>query len=311
MAPGRTPPDADTYGFDGAIGGSKYDRAMDFGLHLGAVNPRLWVDVAVAADRFGFESVWVPEHLVVPFSSTGSPHHGSDHPPIPSNVPIFDVFALLSHLAARTERIRLGTHVYNIGLRHPFVTARAATTVDVLSGGRLALGIGASWLRAEWEAVGLDFDSRGARVDEAIEVCRRLWSEEVVEHHGEFFDFGPVAFEPKPVQQPGPALQIGGDGPAALRRAATVGAGWMPMNHQLEDLPASLDRIAELARRADRTAPLEVTFSGQVSRPEDVGPYAKAGVTRLLVRPWTRSSQALEGIQRFADDVLVPLQGSG
>src|SRR5579863_4422840 len=185
---------------------------MDFGLHLGTVNPRLWADVAEAGDRLGFESVWVPEHLIVPIESTGSPHHGSEHPPIPPTVPIFDSLGVLCHLAARTERIQLGTNVYNIGLRHPFVTARAATTVDVLSGGRLQLGIGASWLRAEWDAVGLDFDSRGARVDETIEVCRRLWTEDVVEHHGRFFDFGPVAFEPKPVRPGGPALQIGGDG---------------------------------------------------------------------------------------------------
>ena len=284
---------------------------MKFGLHLGALSLRLWAEVAEEADRLGFESVWIPEHLVVPFGSAGSPHHGSDHPPIPPNVPIFDPFAVLSHLAARTSRVLLGTHVYNIGLRHPFVTARAATTVDVLSGGRLALGIGASWLRAEWEAVGLDFDRRGARVDEAIEVCRRLWSEEVVEHHGEFFDFGPVAFEPKPVQRPGPALHIGGDGPAALRRAATVGAGWMPMKHGLEDLPRSLARIAELAERAGRTTPVEVTLSGEVKRPEDVEPYARAGVTRLIVRPWTRSREALEGIRRFADEVLGPLGAGG
>jgi hypothetical protein len=111
------------------------------------------------------------------------------------------------------------------------------------------------------------------------------------------------------VQQPGPALQIGGDGPAAWRRAATVGTGWMPMNHPLEDLPGSLDRIAELARRSGRTAPLEVTLPGQVSRPEDVGPYAKAGVTRVLVHPWSRSSEALDGIRRFAEEVLVPLEG--
>ena len=118
---------------------------MKFGIHLGTVNPRFWADVAEEADRLGFESVWVPEHLVVPVDSTGSPHRGADHPPIPPDVPIFDAFGVLSHLAARTERIRLGTHVYNIGLRHPFITARAATTVDVLSGGRLELGIGASW----------------------------------------------------------------------------------------------------------------------------------------------------------------------
>ena len=77
-------------------------------------------------------------------------------------------------------------------------------TLDVVSRGRLDLGIGASWLRAEWEAVGLDFDTRGARVDEAIDVCRRLWSEDVVEHRGRFFEFDPVMFEPKPVQKPWP-----------------------------------------------------------------------------------------------------------
>src|SRR5262249_17185548 len=192
---------------------------MKFGIHLGTVNPRFWGDVAEEADRLGFESLWGPEHVVVPLSATGSPPRGSDPPPIPSDVPVYDGLGVLAHLAARTSRIRLGTHVYNIGLRHPFLTARAATTVDVLSGGRLNLGIGASWLRSEWEAMGLDFDTRGARVDEAIHVCRRLWTDAVIEHHGTFFDFGPTAFEPKPVQQP-LALHIGGD-----RAAARPGAG--------------------------------------------------------------------------------------
>jgi probable F420-dependent oxidoreductase len=282
---------------------------MKFGLHLGSVNPRLWVEMAEEADRLGYESIWVPEHVVVPLSSEGSPHHGADHPPIPSNVPIFDPFGVLCHLAARTEQIRLGTHVYNIGLRHPFITARAATTVDVLSGGRLELGIGASWLRAEWEALELDFDRRGPRVDEAIEVCRLLWNEEVVEFHGEFFDFGPVAFEPKPVQRPGPALQVGGDGPAALRRVATVGTGWMPMNHRLDELPASLSRIAELSESAGRSAPIEVTVTGEISTADDVRRHAEAGATRLIVRPYRRTSDAIEGIRRFAEQVMGPLEG--
>ncbi|WP_029433919.1 TIGR03619 family F420-dependent LLM class oxidoreductase [Blastococcus sp. URHD0036] len=283
---------------------------MDFGVHLGTVNPRLWVQVAEEADRLGYESVWVPEHLVIPVGAQGSPHHGAEHPPIPATVPVFDAMGVLCHLAAKTERIRLGTQVYNIGLRHPFVTARAAATVDVLSGGRLAFGIGASWLREEWEAVGLDFDRRGPLVDEAIDVCRRLWSEDVVEHTGEFFSFAPVAFEPKPVQRPGPALHIGGDGAAALRRAATVGTGWMPMNHTLADLPASLATLAELADRAGRETPVEVTLSGDPADSADVEPYAAAGVTRLIVRPWQRSSEALEGLRRFADDVMAPHAGA-
>ncbi len=280
---------------------------MKFGLSLGALNPRVWVEVTEEADRLGYDSVWIPEHVVVPITASGSPHAGSDHPPIPSEIPIYDALAYLTFLAARTSRIRLGTQVYNIGLRHPFVTARAAATLDLLSGGRFDFGIGASWLREEWDAMGLDFDTRGARVDETIAVCQRLWSEPVVEHHGACFDFGPLAFEPKPVQQPGPPLHIGGDGAAALRRAATVGAGWLPMNHSLDELPASLDRLTELAERAGRTSPLEITIAGSVSGPDDVERYAAAGVTRLILRPWARSSEALEAIGQFADDFLPVL----
>jgi probable F420-dependent oxidoreductase len=282
---------------------------MDFGIGLGAVNPGLWPAVAEEADRLGYESVWVPEHLVIPVGAQGSPHHGAQHPPIPPTVPVFDAMGVLCHLAARTDRIKLGTQVYNIGLRHPFITARAAATVDVLSGGRLAFGIGASWLREEWEAVGLDFDRRGPRVDEAIEVCRRLWSEDVVEHSGEFFSFPPVAFEPKPVQRPGPALHIGGDGAAALRRAATVGTGWIPMNHTLADLPASLTRLGALSAAAGRQDRVEVTLSAAPATPADVEPYAAAGVTRLIVSPWRRSSQAVDGLRRFADEVMAPTAG--
>lgn len=284
---------------------------MKFGLALGALNPRAWVEVTEAADRLGFESVWMSDHLVVPMAAAGSPHAGSDHPPIPSDVPVFDPFVYLSALAARTSSIRLGTNVYNIGLRHPFVTARAVATLDVVSGGRVLLGIGASWLRAEWDAVGLSFDSRGRRVDEAIDVCRRLWSEPVVSHDGEFFSFGSTAFEPKPAQPGGPPLHIGGDGAAALRRAATVGAGWIPMNHSVDDLGPSLARLSSLAAASGRTAPIEITLNAaDVVDVAGVRRYADAGVTRLIVRPWRRSAEAMDGIRRFADDVLLPLSSS-
>ncbi|MGH9208924.1 MAG: LLM class flavin-dependent oxidoreductase, partial [Acidimicrobiales bacterium] len=167
----------------------------------------------------------------------------------------------------------------------------------------MELGIGTSWLREEWEAVALDFDRRGARVDEVIEVCRRLWNEDVVEHHGEFFDFGSVAFEPKPVQNGGVPLQIGGDGLAAFRRVATVGAGWMPVNHQLDEIPGALNRIAEIAKKLGRTSPIEVTMMGETNGRQDLDRYAAAGVTRLIVRPWSRSSEALEGLRQFAERI--------
>jgi probable F420-dependent oxidoreductase len=275
---------------------------VKYAISLGVMNPSAWEAATVEADRLGFDSVWLPEHLVLPLAMGGSPHDGEDHPPVPSRVPVVDALVYLAWLAGRTERIRFGTQVYNIGLRHPFITARAVTTLDNVSGGRFDFGIGASWLRSEWEAVGLDFDTRGARVDECLEVCRRLWSEPEVEHHGTFFDFAAVAFEPKPVQRPWPPLHIGGDGPAALRRAATVGDAWIPMNTPLEALPAKVARLAQLRREAGREGRSEVTLTGQVSVPADIERYAEAGVDRVLVRPWGRTSGALDGIRRFAEE---------
>ena len=273
---------------------------MRFAITLGTVALRHWDAVTVEADRLGFESVWLPEHLVIPKAATGSPHRGQEHPPVPSEVPIFDVFVYIGAIAARTRRIRLATGVYNVGLRHPFVTARAVATADRLSGGRVELGVGSSWLKEEWDALGLDFASRGRRVDEALEVCRRLWSEPEIEHRGEFFRFPTTAFEPKPVQQPLPIV-VGGDAPASLARAARFGRGWYPMNHSLEALPASIAKLAELRAAAGREGRVEVTTHFPVSEPSDVERYAAAGVDRVLVRPWKRSSEALEGMKRFAE----------
>jgi probable F420-dependent oxidoreductase len=279
---------------------------MKVGLSLGLLNPRAWKEATVAADRLGYESVWMPEHLILPVGGSGSPFHGSDHPPIPPNSPVFDPLVYLAMLAGCTESIRFGTHVYNIGLRHPFVTARAAATLDIVSQGRFEFGIGASWLAEEWEAVGLDFTTRGRRVDEAISICRRLWTDEQVEHHGEFFDFPPVMFEPKPVQ-PSIPLHVGGDGPAALRRAAIFGDGWIPMNHSVDQVEASLSKIRSQREEAGRDPFVELTMGLPVESPEDLKRYAAVGVTRVLVRPWSSTKDALEAIDRFAREILHQL----
>src|SRR5256886_269421 len=196
---------------------------VKFGIALGALNAHFHVDATDEAERLGYESVWLPEHLVLPVRMSRSPHPGEEHPPVPPTTPVFDAFAYLGFLAGRTAHVRLGTHVYNLGLRHPFIAARAVQTLDVVSGGRFEFGVGASWLEEEWRAVDLDFDSRGRRVDEAIEVCKRLWTEPEIAHEGEFFRFDAVAFEPKPVQQPWPPILIGGESPAALRGPARLG----------------------------------------------------------------------------------------
>jgi probable F420-dependent oxidoreductase len=244
--------------------------------------------------------VWLPEHLVLPVQQSGSPYAGQEHPPVRADAPVFDVFTMLAFFAGRTERIRLGTNVYNIGLRHPFVTARAVATLDIVSGGRVELGVGASWLAEEWSAVGLDFATRGGRVDEAIDVCRRLWAEPEIEHHGTHFDFAPVAFEPKPVQPGGPPLSVGGDSTPALRRAAVLGDGWIPMNTRIEGLPAARARIEQMRKDAGREGNFTVTVMGGPASPADVEPYRDAGVDRLVVAPWRRSSEAAEGLRRFA-----------
>jgi probable F420-dependent oxidoreductase len=283
--------------------GAAQDSTVKIGIALGTVRPERWTEVSCEADRLGYESVWMPEHLVLPVAADGSPYAGADHPPIPSDVPVFDSLAYLCYLAGCTTTIRFGTHVYNIGLRHPFVVARAVTTLDIVSGGRAEFGIGASWLQAEWDAVGLDFAHRGQRVDEAIAVCQSLWRDRVVEHHGENFDFGPVMFEPKPVQSPWPPMHIGGDGPAALRRAALVGDGWIPMNHTVDQIPAAAARLAELRHQAGRPGTVEITM-GVPADLASLQRAAAAGVGRALVRPWASGRQTIDGLRRFADEVL-------
>jgi alkanesulfonate monooxygenase SsuD/methylene tetrahydromethanopterin reductase-like flavin-dependent oxidoreductase (luciferase family) len=140
-------------------------------------------------------------------------------------------------------------------------------------------------------------------VDEAIGICQRLWNEEVVEHHGEFFDFGPVMFEPKPTHRPWPTLHIGGDGPAAIRRAATLGDGWIPMNHTLEQIPADAQRIARLRADAGRPGSTEITLSSG-SELDDLRRMADAGIGRAIVKPWQSSKDAISSMRRFADEVL-------
>ena len=215
---------------------------MKFAVTFGRMHPRLWVEAAETADRLGFESAWLPEHLVLPVAMAGSPHAGAEHPPIPPTTQLFDPASLLSFVAAHTTSLRLGTYVYLLGLRHPFVTARAFATLDWVSGGRAVIGAGAGWLRAEWEALGIDPASRAARLDEAIGVCRRLWTEETITHDGPHFPFAEVAFEPKPVQRPIPIF-IGGESAPALRRAGRLGDGWIGMANTPESAAAAVATI--------------------------------------------------------------------
>lgn len=282
---------------------------MHFGLALTHTHTAIWSEVTVLAEKLGFESVWLPDHLVFPLDLAGTPYQDGGPPPVPADTPLFDVPAYLSFLAARTDQIRLGTFVFLLGLRHPLVSARGFATADQLSAGRISVGVGAGWLESEWHAVGYDPATRGARLDEAIEVHRRLWRDDVIAHDGAFWNWDAVRFDPKPIQPGGPPLLVGGESRAALRRAARLGDGWMSMPHdsvdtvrpQIEALRGLLDE----AGRAD--VPFEITSC--LLRPPsraEVDRWAAAGVDRLIVKPWDRTRDTLDAMVRFASEHLDP-----
>ncbi len=272
---------------------------MKFGVAM-RVRYAMHNEVAQAAEELGFESAWFPEHLIWPVEFEGRSPYADGHPPVDPRIPTYDALMWMATVAVATKTLRLGTYVYNLGLRSPFVAARAVQTLDIISGGRVEFGIGAGWNEREYTAVGVDFASRGRRVDEAIEVCRKLWSGDIVTHDGEFFPFGPVVFEPKPPQGLVPIL-IGGESKAALRRAARLGDGWIGMDNSVEVAAERVRLLREMAE--DRS--VEVTVGGRVSTPEDVAAYADAGVDRLIVSPWRRSDDALAGLQKFAAEVMT------
>lgn len=275
---------------------------VKFGITFGQLNPKYFVDAALAADRLGFESVWMPEHLVFPLEVRGQLVPGEEHPPVPPDVPIFDAAAYLAYVAGRTERVRLGTFVYLLGLRHPYIPARAFATLDIVSGGRAELGVGAGWLETEWEALGFDPHTRGRRLDESIAVVKRLWSEEVVEHHGEFWDLPPAMFEPKPLQHPHPPIIVGGESDRALRRVAELADGWVAMAHTPESVAPRVARLTELLGERGRTRDeVTVTCMGQVEARPDIERWEEAGVDRLIVVPWKRGREAVEAMERFAN----------
>jgi probable F420-dependent oxidoreductase len=264
--------------------------------------------VAARAEALGFESVWIPEHLVFPTRITSRyPYSADGIPPVRVDAPLLDPLVLLTHVAAATRTIRLGTNVYLLGLRHPLVAARLATSVDVLSGGRLTLGVGIGWLEEEFQAVGVDFRTRAARTRECVRALRTLWTEPEPEFHGRFFSFGPVRFEPKPVQQPHPPLVFGGESEAALRRAAALGDGWYGVGHSPASAAAQVGRLRALLAAAGRgDAPFEMTVSHAAARldRDEVARYAEAGVDRIVVLPWRRGRDAEPELERLADAVL-------
>lgn len=271
-------------------------------------SPKHWVGLAQAAEAAGFDSLWFPEHLILPVKMSGKPGTpDTGKPPIPPEMPAWDPFIAMSYLAGQTSTIRFGTNVYNIGLRHPFITARALVTADLVSNGRIDLGIGSSWLAEEWQATQLPFQGRGARVDETIQVIQRLFTEDTIEHKGAHFEFQPVKFEPKPVQKPWPPLIIGGDAPPAVRRAALLGDGWIPMNQTQETLPVMRKKIDDMRAEAGRTGPFQIIVQAGSNDLDHLKRWRDAGADRVITVQWASPRDGADNMQRYADEVLSKL----
>ena len=228
---------------------------MKLGLNLVMVRPEHMPGIAARAEQLGYESVFVPDHVVFPARfDSAYPYTEDGSFPFPADTPLFDPWILLSGIAAATTTIKLGTAVYILPLRHPFVTARTVGTLDVVSGGRAILGAGIGWLAGEFAAMGESFRARLSRTEECVQVIRALWTEAEPEFHGRHFDFDAVRFEPKPMSSPHPPIVLGGGAEGALDRAARLGDGWMSTGvTTFEETRRQVERVRAL--RAEHGVP--------------------------------------------------------
>lgn len=262
---------------------------MKFGFPLFSVSPRLYGDVAQLVEAHGFESIWIPEHLVFPADMPSSyPYTPDGQPGVDPRTPLYDPWVALGYIAARTERLNLGTQVFVLPLRHPIAVARTLVTLDRLSGGRVILGAGVGWLEEEFAAVGQSFRDRGRRTDEMVGIIRRLHRDDVIEHHGEFFDFDPVCFSPKPLRPEGIPIEFGASSRAALERAGRLGDGWIEIGcRDLDDLAQRLAVVHAARVAAGRNdLPFEVSTGSTVVRDQEAIRRAQEiGVTRVIIGP--------------------------
>lgn len=282
-------------------------------LPLGAANadPELLRSAGSEIEARGFESIWVAEHVVL-FDDYDSayPYSPDGRFPTGGDAGLLEPFVALTYLAAVTERVRLGTGICLVPQRNPVYTAKQVVDLDALSRGRVDLGVGAGWLREEFEALGVPFRRRGDRLREHIQVMQALWRDDVSEYHGELYDLRACRLYPKPVQQPHPPIHVGGESDAALRRVADFGQGWYTFNRTPEDLTAPLGRLDELlaARgRARRDVMISVCPYLQPVGPGMVDGYRERGVDRVigLGLAFDRDT-LLASLDQLAADLLEP-----
>lgn len=274
-----------------------------------------FLPLAQACEAAGLEAVSLSDHVVHPERiDTPYPYTADGAPRWQPGTPWPDPWVAAGAMAAVTERLRFVTCVYVLPMRNPFLVAKAVGTAAVLSGNRVALGVGAGWMKEEFELLGQDFHQRGRRMDEMLQVLRALWAGGMVEHHGRFYDFGPLDMSPAPAREI--PIYAGGLSKPARRRAATRCDGWISDLHptdELRTLVAEMHAWRADSERADR--PFTVIASATDALDLDgFRRLEEAGVTHLHTMPWAYSGARLDdlpakcdGIRRFGDEVVAKL----
>jgi probable F420-dependent oxidoreductase len=271
--------------------------------------PEMLAELARDAEACGVESIWTVEHVVIPqnyqspypYSKTGKIPRGED-------VAIPDPLLPLAYAAAITSKIRLGTGVVILPQRHPLYLAKEMATLDVLSNGRAILGIGSGWLKEEFDALGLDFHTRGARTDEAIQAMRAAWRDNPSSFHGKHFDFGPLMSFPKPVQKGGVPILVGGHSAAAARRAGRFGDGFFPAIGEPDKLGELFTLMRTEAAKAGRdAAAIELSCMGR-ARLDSIKRFQDLGIARVVVAPPAFDPDGLKrGLDQLGNEVIARL----
>ncbi len=252
-------------------------------------------DLAREAEARGFESLFVPEHTHIPTSRRSPWPGGADLPREYWHT--LDPFVSLMAAAAATEHLRVGTGICLLPEHDPIVTAKEIASLDLLSNGRVDVGIGAGWNAEEMENHGTEFATRFRVMSERAKVMKTLWAEEEPEFHGEFTDFDPVWSYPKPVQKPNPPILIGGESIHTLRRVVDYGDGWLPRARGGFDPHEGVGRLRAVADAAERDmATLTINVFGAPSDSAVLDLYREAGIDRAIL-----------SVPSGAADVVLPL----
>jgi len=288
---------------------------VDFCIALAYNDPTHLCEIARTAEQAGFGAVVISDHLVYPERlDTPYPYTADGSPRWQADTPWPDPFVAIGAMSAVTERLRFIVSVLVLPLRHPVMAAKSIATAAVLSGDRLTVGVGAGWMREEFEILGQPFAGRGQRLDEAIQVMRTLWRGGMVEHHGTHYDFGPVQMSPVP-SAPVP-IYGGGVSEPALRRAARLCDGWaseVQTTPEVESIVGRLERYRADSERAGQPFGLCCALR-DASDLEAYRHMAALGVTELITVPWLfygadvdSCASKCDGIKRFGDEVIARL----